>query len=76
MSSASSAEDLLYDLNGNLTNDGTRAYFWDTQNQLTAVEALDRTAGFQPASSATRIEYPWCSCFRHGLHSLAGMAWL
>jgi RHS repeat-associated protein len=31
---------LLYDLNGNLTNDGVSAYTWDTQNQLIEVETL------------------------------------
>jgi hypothetical protein len=28
---------LTYDLNGNLTGDGTRSYTWNARNQLTAV---------------------------------------
>jgi RHS repeat-associated protein len=36
---------LLYDLNGNMTNDSVRAYSWDTQNQLTKVEPLISTNG-------------------------------
>ena len=31
---------LRYDLNGNLTNDGQKAYFWDEENRLTAIDSV------------------------------------
>ncbi|MBA4386956.1 MAG: hypothetical protein C0404_03180 [Verrucomicrobia bacterium] len=35
---ASNPQVFLWDKNGNLTNDGVRAYFWDDENRLTAIE--------------------------------------
>jgi RHS repeat-associated protein len=40
-----------YDLNGNLTNDGQRACFWDEENRLVAVE------GSAPSNPRLRSEY-------------------
>ncbi len=37
--------DLLYDLDGNLTNDGVRAYSWNGENRLIGVEPLSPAAG-------------------------------
>jgi RHS repeat-associated protein len=45
----------LYDLNGNLTNDGQRAYHWDEENRLVAVETQG-DAGI-PACEKKRSEY-------------------
>jgi RHS repeat-associated protein len=45
----------LYDLNGNLTNDGQRAYYWDEENRLVAVETQG-DAGI-PACEKKRSEY-------------------
>jgi RHS repeat-associated protein len=42
-------QSFLYDLNGNLTNDGYRVYSWDEENRLIAIETA-------PASVATGIE--------------------
>jgi len=36
----SNPERFLYDLNGNLTNDGWRAYTWDEENRLISVESV------------------------------------
>jgi len=52
-SSVSSVADLQYDRNGNLTNDGIRAYFWDLQNQLVAVEDVEIVQG------STRVTYTY-----------------
>jgi RHS repeat-associated protein len=37
ISQSGSTKTLTYDLNGNLTNDGTRTYEWDAENRLLAV---------------------------------------
>ena len=37
--------DLLYDSDGNLTNDGTRVYFWNGENRLTAVQPVTLQSG-------------------------------
>lgn len=42
-------QSFLYDLNGNLTNDGYRVYTWDEENRLVAIETA-------PESVATGIE--------------------
>ncbi len=39
--------DLSYDADGNLTNDGTRAYAWDAENRLVSVEPLAVAPGVQ-----------------------------
>ncbi len=36
----------LYDLNGNLTSDGTTTYSWDARNQLAAITSASMTASF------------------------------
>ena len=38
---------LSYDADGNLTNDGTRAYAWDAENRLVTVEPLAAAPGAQ-----------------------------
>jgi len=48
-----SVADLQYDLNGNLTNDGVRAYSWDLQNQLSTVEDIELVQG------STRVTYAY-----------------
>ena len=35
-----SPQAFLYDANGNLTNDGQRAYFWDEENRLISVSSV------------------------------------
>jgi RHS repeat-associated protein len=47
----------LYDLNGNTTNDGVRAYFWDCQNQLIKVDPVRSGSGFQ--SGDLRVEFAY-----------------
>ncbi|MDD5708074.1 MAG: RHS repeat-associated core domain-containing protein [Kiritimatiellae bacterium] len=42
----------LHDLNGNLTNDGFRAYTWDIENRLLSVTPLDPTNGALSCSFA------------------------
>src|SRR5205823_7445492 len=37
---------LTFDLNGNLTGDGTNTYTWDTRDQLVAINATGVTASF------------------------------
>ena len=44
--------DLLYDLDGNLTNDGIRAYSWNGENRLIGVEPLMPAAGDQKVALA------------------------
>ncbi|MEK7996598.1 MAG: RHS repeat-associated core domain-containing protein, partial [Planctomycetota bacterium] len=52
---AAATNRLLYDLDGNLTNDGVWAYSWDGENRLRAV------APVSPTNGAKRIEmgYDW-----------------
>jgi RHS repeat-associated protein len=45
----------LWDANGNLTNDGQRAYYWDDENRLVAIETHG-DAGI-PACEKKRSEY-------------------
>ena len=40
-----SQTNLLYDLDGNLTNDGVRVYSWNGENRLTGVEPLSPASG-------------------------------
>ena len=44
---------LLYDLNGNLTNDGIYAYFWNNENRLVKIEPLE------PASDKVKMEFAY-----------------
>ncbi len=43
---------LSYDLNGNLTNDGARAYTWNIENRLANVEPLSPTNGAHKIENA------------------------
>ncbi len=40
-------QSLVYDLNGNLTSDGTNAYTWDARGQLTSINGAGVSASFQ-----------------------------
>ncbi len=46
-------ENCAYDKNGNLLNDGVRAYTWDAENQLVAVTPVNPTEG------SKRVEYTY-----------------
>jgi len=50
-----------YDANGNLTNDGQRAYSWDDENRLVAIEAL---ASADLSASRRRSEYVYDAQWR------------
>ena len=56
---------LRYDANGNLTNDGTRAFYYDTENQLTNVAVAGQwsEAYFYDGLNRRRItrQYTWVS---------------
>ena len=45
---------LSYDLNGNLTSDGTNTYTWDARNRLTAISGSGVNAGFQYDAAGRR----------------------
>jgi len=51
-----------YDLNGNLTSDGVRSYFWDAANRLVAIESPPRRgfelSGVRPLPTPTPTEPP------------------
>jgi RHS repeat-associated protein len=51
--SVPSVVNLQYDLNGNMTNDGVRAYTWDTQNELIRVQ------DGQPVEGSTRVDFAY-----------------
>jgi YD repeat-containing protein len=50
------AQTLTYDLNGNLTGDGTTTYAWDARNRLASITGPSTTASFQydPLGRRTR----------------------
>lgn len=46
---------LTYDLNGNLTSDGTTTYTWNCRNQLTAMSRIGLSASFQYDALGRRV---------------------
>jgi len=50
-----------YDASGNLTNDGRRAYSWDEENQLVAIETL---VSVDPSVARRRSEYVYDAQWR------------
>jgi RHS repeat-associated protein len=64
---------LAYDLDGNLTNDSERAYFWDAENRLTRVEPRN------PATGAKRVRSAYDYRFRRiekAVDTWNGSAWV
>jgi RHS repeat-associated protein len=51
--------DLVYDLNGNLVNDGQRTYTWDAANRLVKVSVLDPTTGLSSRTSEFTYDGLW-----------------
>jgi RHS repeat-associated protein len=51
--------DLVYDLNGNLINDGQRTYTWDAANRLVKVSVLDPTTGLSSRTSEFTYDGLW-----------------
>jgi len=52
---AFAGQSLTYDLNGNLTNDGSNTYSWNARNQLTSITASALTASFAYDAFGNRI---------------------
>ncbi|GAB2175293.1 RHS repeat-associated core domain-containing protein [Dongia sp. agr-C8] len=56
---------ISYDLNGNLTNDGTRSFTWDARNRLTAItgvasfvyDGVDRRQSVTQGAATTAVVY-------------------
>lgn len=48
-------QSLTYDLNGNLTGDGTNTYTWDARNQLVSINGPGLTASFEYDATGRRI---------------------
>jgi len=46
----------LWDKNGNLTNDGQRAYFWDEENRLTGVSSASVVASYKYDAMGRRCQ--------------------
>lgn len=51
-------EQMTYDEDGNLTNDGLRNYYYDAENRLLSVEANDTVRGFT-TYTAKRVEFAY-----------------
>lgn len=48
-------QSLTYDLNGNLTSDGTNTYTWNARNELTSISSPSLSAGFTYDAFGDRI---------------------
>ena len=66
-----------YDLNGNLLNDGYRAYFWDGENRLVAIETTPAAIaiGLEPHRSEYLYDAQWRRIQRTDLTGWNGSAY-
>ncbi|MEO5368266.1 MAG: hypothetical protein H7831_18305, partial [Magnetococcus sp. WYHC-3] len=68
-------EIFLYDADGNLTNDGRFAYFWDAENRLIAAEELSAP----PTRGRLRVENQYDSQsrrFRKSVYQASSESWI